>query len=138
MGWDSIKEKGSKFLKIEAGKSVRVHFLGEPEEKVVHFVEGKYAACLEESCAFCAKGNEKIDRFSIQAFNMEKKMAQIMEGPIGTLMQIVTIRNAYNKDITGLDFIISRSTGSPVKYTVVNVPTQFKPEMLTAPEEVPF
>lgn len=139
MGWDNIKEKTSKFVKIPAGKSARVHFLGEPADTVVHYIDKKYVPCTASACQLCIDGNEKIDRFSVQVFNMDSKLAQTFEASIGIKIQIRGIWEAYGKNIDGLDFVVSRGEGSPVKYTVVPVPTQFRPEMLTAKaEEVPF
>lgn len=140
MSWDSIKEKSSKYVKIAAGKSARLHFLGEPDERVVHFVDNKYSPCTDGDCALCQQGKERIDRFAVSVFNMEKKISQIFEGPVSIIVQIRTIRDAYNKNIEGLDFMVNRSEGSPAKYTVVPVPTLFHPSMLKekAVEDAPF
>lgn len=141
MGWDDIKEKTSKFTKIPAGKSVKIHFLGEPVETVVHYVEKKYVPCGDADCAHCRGGAEKIDRFSAQVFNMETKSKQTLEGGVGMLMQFISIRAEYNKDISGLDFKVTRSEGSPAKYMVVPIPTQFRPDMVAKKEpdgEIPF
>lgn len=139
MGWDDIKEKVGKFVKIPAGKAVKIHFLGEPSEVVVHFIENKYVPCTETegeaACIHCIGKFAKIDRFSAPVFNMDLKAKQTLEGGVGMLIQLMTIRKEYNKNIDGLDFKISRGEGSPAKYMVVPIPTQY---MAGAAEDVPF
>ena len=142
MSWDSIKENDSDFTKFEAGKDVRVHILGgEPEKHVNHFIKGKPQPCGGDKCELCAAGDKKRLSFSLSVYNFTAKKDQKMEQGIMVFKQIKKIREVYSGDLSKVDLVISREGSGPTdtKYTVIAVPTQFKPEMITAPkEEVPF
>ncbi len=143
MGWDDIKENDSDFLKIEAGKNIRIHLLAsEPQKHVNHFVNKKPVPCTGPACETCAAGEKKRVSFTASVFNLASKKESTLEQGIMVWKQIKTIKEAYNGNLDGVDLVISREGAGPTdtKYTVVPVPTQFKPEMLIAkPEEVvPF
>lgn len=142
MGWDSIKENDSDFTKFEAGKDVRVHLIGgEPEKRVNHFIKSKPQPCGGEKCELCAAGEKKRVSFTLKVYNLTAKKEQVMEQGIMVFKQIKKIRDTYNGDLSTVDLVISREGSGPTdtKYTVVPVPTQFKPDMIVAaPEEVPF
>lgn len=145
MGWDDIKENDSDFLKIEAGKSIRIHLLAaEPQKHVSHFIDKKSPPqpCTGTGCELCAGGNKKRVSFTASVFNLASRKESTLEQGIMVWKQIKTIKEAYNGNLDGVDLVISREGAGPTdtKYTVVPVPTQFKSEMLIAkPEEVvPF
>lgn len=144
MGWDDIKENDSDFIKIEAGKNVKIHLLSsEPEKHVSHFIaKGKPPEpCIGTACEHCKAGLKNRVSFTASVFNMGPKKEQKMEQGIMVWKQIKTIKEAYSGNLDGVDLVISREGAgqNDTKYTVVPVPTQFKTEMLTAKaEEVPF
>lgn len=144
MSWDDIKENESDFIKIEAGKNVKIHLLSqEPEKHVSHFVtKGKPPeACLGPACELCKAGNKNRLSFTASVFNMGTKKEQKMEQGIMVWKQIKTIKEAYGGNLDTVDLMITREGAgqNDTKYTVVPVPSQFKPEMLTAKaEEIQF
>jgi hypothetical protein len=141
MSWDSIKENDSEFLKIEAGATVKVHILGEtPEMRAEHFIEKKPSKCTGPDCQTCRDGVDKRTSWTISVFNLGTKRQQVMQQGKSVFRQILKIREMSEGSLAGVDFVISREGAGPkdTKYTVMAVPTQFKPEMLAAPADVPF
>jgi len=74
MGWDSAKEVaeksrgGGSFIKLENdGDKIMVAFLGEPEGKEIHWVDGGTELCEGEDCKRCKKGPPQA-KFSINVF----------------------------------------------------------------------
>lgn len=144
MSWDDIKEnKDSEFMKLEVGAPVRVHIIGEPEKHIRHFVNKKALPCIQPGCLQCAAGDKRRITFTTPVFNMGAKRQQILDAGIMVYRQIKEIRKAYNDDLATVDLLISREGSGQMdtRYTVVPIPTQFKPEMLAEPEpvkDVPF
>lgn len=144
MGWDSIKENDSDFTKFESGKDTRVHLLGdEPEKRVNHFVNKKPQMCGGKGCELCAAGEKARVSFLMPVFNLTVKKEQTLEQGIMVFKQIKKIREVYSGDLSAVDLVISREGSGPTdtKYTVIAVPTQFRPDMIAkkdAVEEPPF
>lgn len=143
MSWDDIKENKSEFAgKIEAGKSIKIHILGgEPTLKVTHFIDKKPQPCGGKGCELCAGGHKRKKTYSISAYIFENKKEMLFEQGQQVWDQIIETKDIYGGDLSGVDLVITRKGAGPTDtdYKVVAVPTQFKPEMVTAKaEEVPF
>lgn len=145
MSWDDIAEIDAKseFTKLEAGKPVIIHIVGTgPEKSVKHWVSGKPVICAGDDCGPCKDRVKKSTRFSVGVFNLTTNHVEVLDGGISIFRQINNIRDAYDGNIDGLDMKITRSgTGAmDTEYSVVPIPTKFKPEMMASPadEKLPF
>jgi hypothetical protein len=150
MSWDSIKASLSDgdFVKIKAGESVLIHILGgEPEMKTEHFVNKKPQKCTGKDCHLCNEGVDQRVSWSISVFNLTAKRQEILNQGRSVFKQIMEIRETYGGDLKGVDLKIKRDGSGPMdtKYTVIPVPTAFKPEMIVEGEpadekesEIPF
>jgi len=143
MGWDDIQESNGEsadYVKIESGKMARVHLLDEePFSFYQHRKQGekKPVRCKVVNCAYCNNTEyDKKRRFAINVYNLEAKKVQILEQGPQVFGQIKTIWEAYEKNLSTIDLTISRKgDGLNTEYSVVPVPTKFKPEMMNGTQK---
>ena len=140
MGWSDIVENKNSgdFTKLEPGKPVVIHILGEPEKHALHWVDEKTTPCTGGSCLNCKDGVKKTYRYRVKVFNLTTNKQESLEAGISVFGQIKETLEAMDGDISGSDFQIKKTgSGLNTEYKVVNLPTKFKPEM-AADEPLPF
>jgi len=143
MGWDDIVESnsGGGFTKLEVGKPILLHILGEPEKQFQHWIDGNKTPlpCVGEECLQCRQGTKLSKRYKIKVFNLTNKQAEVFQCGTSVLGQINDVRIALSGSIDTVDFQVSKAgSGLNTKYTVINLPTKFKPEMMVDEEPAPF
>ena len=138
MGWDDIEEStgsGADYVKIKANESVRLYLLdSEPVSFFQHRKKGeiKPQRCKGANCPYCVSSEyDKRQRFAINSYCFEAKKVQIFEQGKSVFGQIKKTWEAYEKDLSKSDIIVTKQgDGLNTKYTVVPVPTKFKPDLL--------
>lgn len=142
-GWDSIEEstENADYVKLESGKDAVLHVLDkEPVSIFKHFVqaEKKYYKCKNtDNCPYCMKpdASDKLRKFAINVFNLSQKKVQILEQGKQVFGQMKKILEVW-KDLDRADLVVKKSgTGIDTEYTVVAVPTSFRPEMAKGQEK---
>lgn len=141
VGWGAIQENDggrADYVKFEAGKKVRLHLLDEsPIQFTSHPLSGgrrgRPERCKGAGCPFCAKPGEydSKTRYAVSVFAFETNQPKVMEGGTQIFAGIGAAVEAYEGNVKAFDIVITR-TGADLetRYTVVPVPTQYKPEML--------
>lgn len=140
IGWDKIKENTlfKNFVKIGAGKSVRLHLLDEaPVKFYLHRLKGsdneRPIRCSGSGCVQCTKPElyNKSARYAIGVYNFGSGTMQVYEAGWKVFEAIQRSREAYGNDTSKFDIQVSQSGERLLaNYTVIPVPTQFNPSLI--------
>lgn len=142
MGWDDVKKGNGnqgEFTKVEEGKPVLVHLLGDdPKKHVEHWKANKSLKCLgEKDCPECKAGTKARLQYSIPVFNLTTNRQEILKKGRTIFMVFLETKDAYDGNLGNVDFKISvKGSNLSAEYTVIPVvPSKFKPEMVTVSGE---
>lgn len=141
VGWGAIQENSGEradYVKFEAGKKVKLHILDDAPVQFSNHplaggAQGRPERCKGANCPFCAKPLDygKKTRYAISVFAFDTNQPKVLEGGTQIFAGISAAVEAYEGNIKAFDIIITRTgAGLETRYTVVPVPTQYKPDML--------
>ena len=138
-GWDDVKKGGGsgEFTEIKEGRPVTIHLLTDIVKiKELHWnAKKEFKECTKDGCLFCKDSgswNAAKTTFSTSVYNFTTKRQEFLEKGYSIFKTIKETREAYNSDLSNVDFRISaEGSGIETKYSVIPVvPTKFKPEMI--------
>lgn len=137
--WDDVvKSSGSgDYVETKEGKPAMVHILGGAPRKIAEHWNTKkeFRECAGPGCEFCgdlASWGKVRTAFSVPVYNFVTNKEGVLKKPYSVFKTIKETREAYNGDLSNVDFRISvEGSGLETKYSVIPVvPTKFKPNMI--------